>query len=135
MVLYLTSSEWKDKAKKIIEKVKEILATYDEMEPDAPRLVEMKQKSVKDAITTILMDPDFKKLISANEDQLQRYEEALHTSGNKSKSIILRRHPNERYQNNYNAEWIFAWNGNMDLQIELDFFEIVTYITVTNVTP
>ena len=31
--------------------------------------------------------------------------------------------------NNYNPEWILAWNGNMDIQLCLDFFAICTYIT------
>ena len=31
--------------------------------------------------------------------------------------------------NNYNQEWIKAWDGNMDLQVCLDTFAIVTYIT------
>ena len=31
--------------------------------------------------------------------------------------------------NNYNPEWIRAWNGNMDIQLCLDFFAICTYIT------
>ena len=31
--------------------------------------------------------------------------------------------------NNYNPEWIKAWNGNMDLQVCLDSFAVSTYIT------
>ena len=31
--------------------------------------------------------------------------------------------------NNYNPEWILAWNGNMDIQLCLDFYAICTYIT------
>ena len=31
--------------------------------------------------------------------------------------------------NNYNQEWIKAWNGNMDLQVCLDPFAVATYIT------
>ena len=31
--------------------------------------------------------------------------------------------------NNYNPEWMLAWNGNMDIQLCLDFFAICTYIT------
>ena len=31
--------------------------------------------------------------------------------------------------NNYNPEWLLAWNGNMDIQLCLDFFAICTYIT------
>ena len=75
------------------------------------------------------MHPDIQKHVDPSEDILERYQKALVTSGLKTKSIILKRHPNERYVNNYNPEWLFAWNGNMDLQICLDFFEIVTYIT------
>ena len=115
--------------KKILDKVKEILESYDEMDPEDTRVVELKQKSTREAIISILMHPDIQKHVGPNEDILERYQEALVTSGVKSKSIILKRHPNERYQNNYNLEWLFAWDGNMDLQISLDFFEIVTYIT------
>ena len=115
--------------KKTIEKVKETLMNYDEIEPDDPQLIDMKQKSVKEAILNILMTDDIQKIVEPNEDILQRYEEALITSGNKSKSIIFRRYPNERYQNDYNPEWMFAWYGNMDIQITLEIFEIVTYIT------
>ena len=31
--------------------------------------------------------------------------------------------------NNYNPEWIFCWNANTDLQITIDFFQIISYIT------
>ena len=31
--------------------------------------------------------------------------------------------------NNYNPEWLKAWDGNMDLAVCLDFFAIITYIT------
>ena len=116
-------------SRKILDKVKEILETYDEMPPEDPRVIELKQKSTREAIISILMHPDIQKHVDPSEDILERYQEALVTSGLKTKSIILKRHPNERYVNNYNPEWLFAWNGNMDLQICLDFFERVTYIT------
>lgn len=31
--------------------------------------------------------------------------------------------------NNYNPEWIKAWNANMDRHICLDYYAIMTYIT------
>ena len=43
--------------------------------------------------------------------------------------IILKRKPSEIYINNYNPEWIKAWDGNMDIALCLDFFAIITYIT------
>ena len=44
-------------------------------------------------------------------------------------NIILARDIDEMYINNYNPEWIFAWGGNMDLSVCLDFFAVITYIT------
>ena len=41
----------------------------------------------------------------------------------------MKRTPEEININNYNPEWLKAWDGNMDLSICLDFFAIVTYIT------
>ena len=33
------------------------------------------------------------------------------------------------YVNSYNPEWIMAWDGNIDIQVCLDFFAVITYIT------
>ena len=43
--------------------------------------------------------------------------------------IILKRRVAEILVNNYNTEWLEAWNGNMDIQACLDFFAVSTYIT------
>ena len=43
--------------------------------------------------------------------------------------VVQRRDINEIYVNSYNVEWIRAWNANMDLQVCLDFFGVITYIT------
>ena len=43
--------------------------------------------------------------------------------------VVLKRDISEIYINNYNEEWILSWNGNLDLQICLDFFAVITYIT------
>ena len=67
--------------------------------------------------------------ILPEEDSLSRYEEALATFGKGAKTVILKRHPKDRYMNNYNPEWMFAWNANMDLQPCLDFFQVISYIT------
>ena len=44
-------------------------------------------------------------------------------------SIIQQRDLDELYINSYNTEWIRAWNGNMDIQIVLDYFAVITYVT------
>ena len=58
----------------------------------------------------------------------QLYYEALGVS-KKGKIIILKRTVQEMWVNNYNPEWLLAWDGNMDIQLCLDFFAICTYIT------
>ena len=56
------------------------------------------------------------------------YISALSAS-NHGYKVVLRRDIDETFVNSYNEEWIRAWNGNMDLQICLDFFAVITYIT------
>ena len=43
--------------------------------------------------------------------------------------VVQRRDLDELYVNSYNVEWLRAWNANMDLQVCLDFFGVITYIT------
>ena len=43
--------------------------------------------------------------------------------------IVLKRTPQEIWINNYNPEWIRAWNANIDVSVCLDYYAIVTYIT------
>ena len=49
------------------------------------------------------------------------YYNALSVS-DRGMKIVLRRKVSEIMVNNYNEEWIRAWNGNMDIQSCLDFF-------------
>jgi hypothetical protein len=56
------------------------------------------------------------------------YYKALGISVN-GNAIILKRNVDEIYTNNYNPEWLVAWNANIDFQVCLDFFSIITYIT------
>ena len=35
----------------------------------------------------------------------------------------------EIYINSYNIEWIRAWDDNMDIQVVLDYFAVITYVT------
>ena len=57
-----------------------------------------------------------------------KYYEALRVTRT-GKVIILKRTVQEMWVNNYNPEWLHAWDGNMDIQLCLDFFAICTYIT------
>ena len=55
------------------------------------------------------------------------YLEALSTS-KVGYSVVMRRDINEMDVNNFNPDWIRSWNGNLDLQIVLDFFQVITYV-------
>jgi hypothetical protein len=41
----------------------------------------------------------------------------------------------EVYINQYNVEWMRAWDGNLDLQVCIDFHAVITYITDYMVKP
>ena len=43
--------------------------------------------------------------------------------------VILKRDPRDILINNYNPIWMLVWDGNMDIQICLDYFSIITYMT------
>ena len=59
----------------------------------------------------------------------EEYIIALQESCRKGISIILQRDIDEIYINNYNPEWLLAWDGNIDIQPCFDFFGVITYIT------
>ena len=46
----------------------------------------------------------------------------------KEEFCFLKRRIKERWINNYNPEMLHAWNANMDIQLALDTFSIITYI-------
>ena len=56
------------------------------------------------------------------------YYQALSTSAIGT-SVVLKRKPKDIYVNNFNPEWIKAWDANMDLQVCMDQFAVITYIT------
>ena len=56
------------------------------------------------------------------------YVEALKTSFG-GYSNILERDISEMFVNSYNPEWARAWNGNHDIQLCLDYYAVITYIT------
>ena len=63
-----------------------------------------------------------------SESDIALYEEAL-TFSLAGYSVLVERDLSEIYVNSYNPEWARAWNGNTDLQVCLDYFAVITYIT------
>ena len=57
------------------------------------------------------------------------YVAAVRENTRKGVNIILARDIDEMYINNYNPEWIQAWDANMDISPCFDFFAVIVYIT------
>ena len=100
----------------IEEKVESILSDYNlEEENKEEYEVNRKERIVK--------------LLKEAEVTDQEYESAIRESSKRGVTVILARDITETMVNNYNGEWIRAWNANLDLQVCLDFFSVITYIT------
>ena len=57
------------------------------------------------------------------------YLAAITQSNRRGITVVLQRDLGECFVNNYNGEWLRCWSGNMDIQVTLDFFSVITYIT------
>ena len=44
-------------------------------------------------------------------------------------SYHMKRDIDEIHINSYNVEWLRAWDGNLDIQVCMDFFQVITYVT------
>ena len=64
----------------------------------------------------------------SDDDLLKLYHDALSVSA-AGYRIVLKRDVDEIFVNNYNSEWLFNWNANMDIQFCFDYFAIITYIS------
>ena len=81
----------------------------------------------------VLDDPDidedmsFDEFLTAIDTAEEDYEKALSTS-HRGRVLVLKRSVKERFVNNFNEEMLQAWNANMDIQLAIDPFAIITYI-------
>ena len=123
------SDSQKTKHKKILSDVKDVLndenvidnimKKFDKNNENTNEYIVNREKRVKMVLNAAGYE---------SEEDFELYIEALSSSSG-GYSIILKRDIDEIFVNSYNAEWILAWNGNIDLQICLDFFAVITYIT------
>ena len=113
----------------ILKLVQTALDNYDELQAEDPQILLMQESTLETAIDEILLTESIKNLVDIGENVVARYHEALEVSAGNRYTVVLKRHPRDRYINNYNPEWMFAWNANLDLQICLDYYSIVTYIS------
>ena len=65
---------------------------------------------------------------SLNSELVRKYHELLGYSL-KGFSVVLRRDINEGMVNNFNSEWLYVWNSNLDISPVFDFYAVITYIS------
>ena len=103
------------------------------LEDDEKETTLNKAKECLSKAIEILEDP--------NIDENMTYEEYLELLGETKKSyekycsitekgryLLIKRSVKERYVNSFNKEWLRAWNANMDLQVAIDTYAVISYI-------
>ena len=83
------------------------------------------KKNIRERIEKVL-----KKASSGGEPiTYEMYEQAVIEQPRKGSEVLLQRDIDEIMVNNYNAEWIVAWNANIDISPVYDYYGTITYIT------
>ena len=99
-------------------------------EEEKKKLIESASKTLKRA-REILDNPDYDKSYEEFLKEIETTEEEykkLISISQKGRVLILKRDVKERFINNYNDEMLLAWNANMDIQLALDPFAVISYI-------
>ena len=71
------------------------------------------------------------KIASAGGERItyEMYEKAVIEQPRKGSEVLLQRDIDEIFINNYNPEWIVAWDANIDIAPVYDYYGTITYIT------
>ena len=99
-----------------VEEVDRIMDKYDKENESIEEYRFNRKKRILEVLELAKVSPD-------------EYITALKESSRKGVNVILARDIDELYVNNYDPEWVLAWDGNIDKQPCFDFFAVVTYIT------
>ena len=91
----------------------------------------------EERLLAVLYEADILRLLEIEQDLefeerdpllLKRYHNLLSHSM-KGYAVVLKRDVDEVWTNSVIHEWLEGWNSNIDVQIALDMYAIVTYIT------
>ena len=120
-------TERRKKNRETLEAVSKILedeeAIKSIMEELGDKKKEMKEEYMLNRKQRIL------KVLELAKVSVKCYKAAVREQTKKGISVILARDIDELFINNYNPEWLRAWNANLDIQVCFDFFAVITYIT------
>ena len=98
------------------EKINNIMNKYDKENESIDEYRKNRKKRILEILELAGVDPE-------------EYVTALKEVSRKGLNVILARDIDEIYVNNYNPEWVEAWDGNIDFSPVFDFFAVVTYVT------
>ena len=63
-------------------------------------------------------------LLGETKDNYERYC----SISERGRYLLIKRSVKERFVNSFNKEWLRAWNANMDLQVAIDTYAVISYI-------
>ena len=90
------------------EMIDDIMNKYDKENENIEEYRKNRKKRILEVLELAGVDP-------------QEYVAALKECSRKGINVILARDIDELYVNNYNPEWVEAWNGNIDFSPVFDF--------------
>ena len=111
----------------ILRKVREVLKDDDKLETIFKKYPEKGETLEDDYYFRSQRIEELLKV--AGDISYEDYVISLKCMKNNGSTVLIRRDIDEIYVNNYNQEWITNWNANMDIQIVLDYFGLITYVT------
>ena len=109
---------------KIMDKVPKDKNFKDDM--NKKQVMQQHKKNIEERIELILEEA------GKHDDEIIKYEEyrqAVEQQPEKSCWIHLQRDIDEIFINNYNPEWLEAWDSNIDISLVSDFYGAITYVT------
>ena len=117
-----------------VENLRHLHATY---EAKVKELTKRVPEWREERLLAVLYEADILRLFEIDADLpfeerdpllLKRYHGLLSHSM-KGYAVVLKRDVDEVWTNSVIHEWLEVWNSNIDVQIALDMYAIVTYIT------
>ena len=105
--------------------------------PDEERKSTLSEvKAIKDKVRSALSRKDYdpgpevtlSDLLEELGIPMEKYLWALKIS-EKGEYVVLKRKVYEAFVNNYNPNYLYAWNANIDIQVCLDAYSVVSYIS------
>ena len=127
----LVDSDSKRRQKKLTDSsriIANVMTVLDDEDNLKKIMVDYDKDSEDAAEYKINREERIKRLCRKAEVEYKEYVDALQVS-HRGYSVVYARDIDELYINTYNEDWMRAWDGNLDIQLCLDYYKVSTYIT------